>query len=489
MRLNPYNPRSNSGEDGMRKHHDLRMPPSQCRGPQDINPPPSTFGFFPLEEPAEDLDPAPEPSSDSGSEEGFEGYEGKTILEMSQPQFPLLSELTRANPPRQPDVVGLSTPTPYMGYTSPYHNQPMLPGNGADSQPQQQHHPDYTQQYPGRAVAIDPGLIAAAVNAINDTGLKMTNLELATNELNKSLSTTSDCLNHLHVALKGDLIPAAAPPGHVPPPATLNTSLAITADHLNNLRAVLSGWQHQPMAPPAAFDHHQAPPPPTMPHPVFPAPTNPRKRDFSTMNTTTSFAAERNNNPSAPNATTTTPLPPPTGPTTTTPAPFPPTKHLSNPLLPAPPPHVPPPSTATPWSEQEKQWLRDQATRYKHVRPRPSNRQLVREFNEFWVGKQVLGGHGTKKGPVLSRPRAPRSERAVETVVRRYGLWEGITLDNDSHRRRVRRGMEAEGRGEGGAGEGDDEGDGEGVGEEEDAEGETNEAEGFEAEGWGADEM
>ncbi|KKY23794.1 putative mitochondrial carrier protein [Diplodia seriata] len=78
-------------------------------------------------------------------------------------------------------------------------------------------------------------LIAAAANAINDTALKMTNLECAIQHLNNA-------------ALKGDFIPAAAPPDHVPPPATLHTSLAITADNLNNLRAVLSGWQHPPMA-------------------------------------------------------------------------------------------------------------------------------------------------------------------------------------------------------------------------------------------------
>ncbi|KAL1638629.1 hypothetical protein SLS58_008747 [Diplodia intermedia] len=466
------------------------MPRSQRRSAQDINPPPSTFGFFPIEEPVGDLDQ--EPASDLESEEGFEGYEGKTILEMSQPQFPLLSQLSRAHAQRQPDVVGLSTSMPslpYMGYTSPYHNQPMFPDNGADLQPQQQHHPGYTQQYPGRAVAIDPGLIAAAANAINDTALKMKHLELATNDLNKSLSTTSDCLNHLHAALKGDLVPAAAPPDHVPPPATLHTSLAITADHLNNLRAVLSGWQHPPMAPPAAFAHHQAPPSTTM-HPAFPAPAIPRKRDFSAMNTTTtSFAEHNNNNNSATNATPTTPFPPPPTTTTTTPAAFPPSKHLSNPLLPAPLPHIPPSSTATPWSAQEKQWLRDQATRYKDVRPRPSNRQLVREFNEHWVGRRVLG-HSAKKGPVLSRPREPRSERAVETVVRRYGLWEGITLDNDSHRRRLRR-AEQEGGREGvdeGAEGDEDEGAGGGV-EEEDAEEGADQAEGLEAEGQGAAEM
>ena len=38
-----------------------------------------------------------------------------------------------------------------------------------------------SQQYPGRAVAIDPGLIAAASNAINDTAPKMTDLERAIN--------------------------------------------------------------------------------------------------------------------------------------------------------------------------------------------------------------------------------------------------------------------------------------------------------------------
>ncbi|KAL1630895.1 hypothetical protein SLS54_000769 [Diplodia seriata] len=69
----------------------------------------------------------------------------------------------------------------------------------------------------------------------------MTNLECAIQHLNNA-------------ALKGELVPASAPPNHGPPPATLHTSLAITADNLNNLRAVLLGREHPPMAADCAED-------------------------------------------------------------------------------------------------------------------------------------------------------------------------------------------------------------------------------------------
>ncbi|KAL1641416.1 mitochondrial aspartate-glutamate transporter agc1 [Diplodia intermedia] len=73
------------------------------------------------QEPVGDLDP--EPASDLESEEGFEEYEGKIILKMSQPQFPLFSRLERA--------INISLRRPAAAPP----NQPMFPNNGADPQP------------------------------------------------------------------------------------------------------------------------------------------------------------------------------------------------------------------------------------------------------------------------------------------------------------------------------------------------------------------
>ncbi|KAL1623351.1 hypothetical protein SLS56_008292 [Neofusicoccum ribis] len=74
------------------------------------------------------------------------------------------------------------------------------------------------------------------------------------------------------------------------------------------------------------------------------------------------------------------------------------------------------------WTEEECQWLRDQAGRYKDADPRPSAKQMCEEFNQFWAGRceAYVDENGEAK---QTDPRPNRTVHGITSHVNRHNLW------------------------------------------------------------------
>ncbi|GME47707.1 hypothetical protein GTA08_BOTSDO04242 [Neofusicoccum parvum] len=77
------------------------------------------------------------------------------------------------------------------------------------------------------------------------------------------------------------------------------------------------------------------------------------------------------------------------------------------------------------WTEEECQWLRDQAERHKYADPRPSAKQMCEEFNRFWAGRceMYVDENGEAK---QTDPRPNRTVHGITSHVNRHNLW--VTL-------------------------------------------------------------
>lgn len=335
----------------------------------------------------------------------------------SMPQFPNFGQSSIANFPSTPSMVA---PT---GFNFDRYN-PQIPVNGASVNMPRAARPNRrgaanTSQKQNHATSVDPQLIAAASQALGDVTVKMNNLGNALIGLNASMINTVDYLNKLSAAAGGTPAPA---PDLAPAPIANGPHHTASASQ----RTASAGPCPLAPAPPR-------PPAPTVSGPV--ASTAPMTRASSSTLPQKPNPKKRPHPDSAAATATANPNPTPiasVGTFTTLSSSSHPHKALkrsvqafagSSPL----------------WLPEEKQWLRDQARRYKGVVPRPSNKQLAKEFNDHWVGRSVAIKYTTQDGEtheLASLPREARSERAVETAARRYRLWDDIMVSNLGHGRK-----------------------------------------------------
>lgn len=321
----------------------------------------------------------------------------------SMPQFPNVGQSSVANFSSTPSMVA-PTGFNYNRYI------PQAPVNGASVNMPRAARPNRrgsanTSQKQNHATSVDPQLIAAASQALGDVTVKMNNLGNALIGLNASMINTVDYLNKLSAAAGGTPAPA---PNLAPAPIP-------SGSH----RTASAGPRPLAPAPPR-------PPAPTVPGPL--APTAPMARTPSTTLPQKPNPKKRPHPDSSSASGSTNPVVAAVGTFTSFSSddtnPHHPHKALKR--------SVQAFAGASPlWLPEEKQWLRDQARRYKGVVPRPSNKQLAREFNDHWVGRSVAVRYTTQDGEtheLASLPREARSDRAVETAARRYRLWDDITV-------------------------------------------------------------
>ncbi|KAK0647780.1 hypothetical protein DIS24_g7422 [Lasiodiplodia hormozganensis] len=330
----------------------------------------------------------------------------------SMPQFLNFGQSSLANFASTPS---LTAPTGFNFN----HYMPQIPGNGASFNMPRAARPNRrgsanTSQKQSHAVSVDPQLIAATSRAIGDVTVKMNNLGNAIISLNASMINTVDYLNKLSAAAGGTPAPAL--------------NLAPAPIPGGSQRTASAGPRPLAPAPPR-------PPASTVSGPV--APTAPMARAPSTTTTTTTTLPQKPNPKKRPHPDSAA-INSSAGPIAAvgTFTSFSSSEHPNKALKRS----VQAFAGSSPmWLPEEKQWLRDQARRYKGVVPRPSNKQLAKEFNDHWVGRSVSIKYTTQDGETrefASLPREARSERAVETAARRYRLWDDIMVSNVSHRKK-----------------------------------------------------
>ncbi|KAF4544926.1 Microtubule-associated protein futsch [Lasiodiplodia theobromae] len=310
------------------------------------------------------------------------------------------------------------------------HYMPQIPVNGASFNMPRAVRPNRrgsanTSQKQSHATSVDPQLIAATSRAIGDVTVKMNNLGNAIISLNASMINTVDYLNKLSAAAGGTPAPAlnlAPVPNLAPAPAPGGSHRTASAGprplapapprpHAPTVSGPVAPTAPMARAPSTTTTLPQKPNPKKRPHPDSAA--NSSVGPIAAVGTFTSFSASSEH----------------------------PNKALKR--------SVQAFAGSSPmWLPEEKQWLRDQARRYKGVVPRPSNKQLAKEFNDHWVGRSVSIKYTTQDGETrefASLPREARSERAVETAARRYRLWDDIMVSNVSHRKKEQKKRAVEG--------------------------------------------
>ncbi|KAF9637704.1 hypothetical protein BFW01_g8600 [Lasiodiplodia theobromae] len=326
----------------------------------------------------------------------------------SMPQFLNFGQSSLANLASTPSIV---SPTGFNFN----HYMPQIPVNGASFNMPRAACPNRrgsanTSQKQSYAVSVDPQLIAATSRAIGDVTVKMNNLGNAIISLNASMINTVGYLNKLSAAAGGTPAPALnlAPVPNLAPAPNLASAPALGGSH----RTASAG--PRPLAPtPPRPPASTKPNPKKRPHPDSASADPIAAGPIAAVGTFTSFSSSSEH----------------------------PNKALKR--------SVQAFAGSSPmWLPEEKQWLRDQARRYKGVVPRPSNKQLAKEFNDHWVGRSVSIKYTTQDGETrefASLPREARSERAVETAARRYRLWDDIMVSNVSHRKKEQKKRAVEG--------------------------------------------
>ncbi|KAB2572048.1 hypothetical protein DBV05_g9285 [Lasiodiplodia theobromae] len=348
----------------------------------------------------------------------------------SMPQFLNFGQSSLANFASTPS---LTAPTGFNFN----HYMPQIPANGASFNMPRAARPNRrgsanTSQKQSHAVSVDPQLIVATSRAIGDVTVKMNNLGNAIISLNASMINTVDYLNKLSAAAGGTPAPALnlAPAPNLVSAPNLASAPAPGGPH----RTASAGPRPLAPAPPRR-------PAPTVSGPV--APTAPMARAPSTTTTTTLLQKPNPKKRPHPDSAANSSAGPIAAVGTFTS--FSSSEHPNKALKRS----VQAFAGSSPmWLPEEKQWLRDQARRYKGVVPRPSNKQLAKEFNDHWVGRSVSIKYTTQDGETrefASLPREARSERAVETAARRYRLWDDIMVSNVSHRKKEQKKRAVEG--------------------------------------------